>query len=84
MQSLATRVLRRLRVHQERDDKPIQTQHFREDEDKDHADEEAGLLGSAADAGVADDADCESVVVKHTLALPEELEEVGRKRFSQD
>jgi hypothetical protein len=36
-------------------DKPIETQHFSENEDQNHSYKEAGLLGCPADAGVADD-----------------------------
>ena len=61
LRRIAAHIRRRLRVHEQRDNQPVQTQHFRKDEDQDHADEEAGLLRGAADAGVADDADCESV-----------------------
>jgi hypothetical protein len=36
-------------------DKPIETQHFSENEDQNHSYKEAGLLGCPADAGVTDD-----------------------------
>ena len=49
-----------LRVHEQGDDQAVETEHLCENEDEDHADEEAGLLGCSADAGVADDADGEA------------------------
>ena len=52
--------LARSRGEDERDDETVETQDFSEDEDQDHADVEARLLGSAADTGVADDADSEA------------------------
>lgn len=44
----------------EGDDEAVETQDFGEDKDEDHADEEAGLLGRPADAGVTDDTDGET------------------------
>jgi hypothetical protein len=45
------------RVQVNSDDEAVETEDLGENEDEDHADEEAGLLGRAAHAGVADDAD---------------------------
>lgn len=57
---LASNTLRGLRIHEQCHDQAVQTQDFGENEDEDHADEETGLLGGAADTGVADDADGEA------------------------
>lgn len=48
------------RVEDKRDDEAVKTENLGENEDKDHADVEAGLLGRAADTGVTDDADGEA------------------------
>mmetsp|Transcript_4463 Transcript_4463/g.10595 ORF Transcript_4463/g.10595 Transcript_4463/m.10595 type:complete len:200 (+) Transcript_4463:87-686(+) len=48
------------RGHDQTDDQSVQAQGLGEDEDQDHADEESGLLGVGADAGVTDDADGEA------------------------
>lgn len=58
---VAAHVLRGLRVHQEGDNQAVQTQHFGENEDQDHANEEAGLLRGTADARVANNADGEAI-----------------------
>lgn len=50
-------------------DEPIQSQHFGKDEDEDHPDEEAGLLGRTSDACVTYDADgkaCSQTAQTHT------------------
>jgi len=44
----------------ERDDESVEAEHFGEDENEDHADVEARLLGGAAHARVAHDADREA------------------------
>lgn len=41
------------------------TQHFSENENQDHADEQTRLLGCAADTGVTDDADGETARVSN-------------------
>lgn len=41
-------------------DEPIQSQHFSKDEDEDHADEEAGLLGCAPHTCISHNADGEA------------------------
>ena len=41
----------------EGNNKSVQTQHFSEDKDKDHANKQPGLLRSAADTSIAHDAD---------------------------
>ena len=46
-----------LSVEVDGNDKSVQTQDLGEDENEDHTDVEAGLLGCAAHAGVADNAD---------------------------
>lgn len=48
------------RVQVDGDDQTVQTQDFGENEDQDHTDEQSGLLGGTADAGVTDDADGET------------------------
>ena len=53
-------VLLRSREEDEGDDETVETQDFGEDKDEDHADEETGLLGGPADAGVSDDPDGEA------------------------
>lgn len=58
-QCLTLNICSSLGVHEQCYNQSVQTQHFGEDEDEDHANEEAGLLRCAADTGVADDADCE-------------------------
>ena len=50
----------RLDVQENGDDEAVQTQHFGENENEDHSDEEAGLLRGAAHTGVAHDADGEA------------------------
>lgn len=57
MQSRANNLFR---VEVDGDDETVETQHFGENEDEDHADEEARLLSCAAHAGVADDANGET------------------------
>uniref|UniRef100_A0A8W7P8J1 Uncharacterized protein n=1 Tax=Anopheles coluzzii TaxID=1518534 RepID=A0A8W7P8J1_ANOCL len=42
------------------DDQTVQTQHFGENEDQDHTDEQSRLLGSTTDTGVTDDTDGET------------------------
>lgn len=56
----ATRARGLFGVQEDGDDEAVQAQDLSEDEDEDHADEEAGLLGRAAHARVADDADGEA------------------------
>lgn len=40
--------------------KTVEPQHLGEDEDQDHTDEEARLLGCPAHAGISNNADCEA------------------------
>lgn len=40
--------------------KTVEPQHLGEDEDQDHTNEEARLLGCSAHAGISNDADCEA------------------------
>jgi hypothetical protein len=49
-----------LSVEVDGDDETVETQHLGEDENEDHTDEEARLLGRTSDPGVADDADGEA------------------------
>uniref|UniRef100_A0A182QBB2 Uncharacterized protein n=1 Tax=Anopheles farauti TaxID=69004 RepID=A0A182QBB2_9DIPT len=49
-----------LRVQVDGDDQTVQTQHFGENEDQDHTDEQSRLLGSTTDTGVTDDTDGET------------------------
>ena len=44
-----------LGVHEEGNNQTIETQDFGENENKNHADEESGLLSGAADTGITDD-----------------------------
>lgn len=55
----AALVSARLSVKNNGDNHAVETQHFGENENKHHADEEAGLLSSAADTRVTDNADGE-------------------------
>jgi hypothetical protein len=57
---LAADVQRGLGVHQERDDKTVETQDFGENENQDHSNEETGLLGSSSDTGITNDTDSEA------------------------
>jgi len=56
----ASDIRRALAIHEQRYDQPVETQHFGENENQDHADEESWLLGCAAHTCVADDTDCEA------------------------
>ena len=56
---LACHILCGFGIHKQSHDQAVKTQHFGENEDKDHADEKTRLLGRSPDAGVTDDADCE-------------------------
>jgi hypothetical protein len=47
----------RLGVEDKRDNEAVETENFGENEDKDHTDVQAGLLGSTAYTGVTDDTD---------------------------
>ena len=47
-------------VHEQRHNQTVETEDFSENEDKDHADKEAGLLSCATYACIANDTDCES------------------------
>ena len=58
-----------LGVHEQGNDQTVKTQHFGENENQDHADEETRLLGRAADACIADDADGESEVGTSVVSL---------------
>ena len=50
-------------------DSDARTQDFSENEDKNHADEESGLLGSAADTSITDDSNSETRLNQyHTFA----------------
>uniref|UniRef100_A0A182J1I9 Uncharacterized protein n=1 Tax=Anopheles atroparvus TaxID=41427 RepID=A0A182J1I9_ANOAO len=42
------------------DDQTVQTQHFGENEDQNHTDEQSGLLGGTTDTGVTDNTDGET------------------------
>lgn len=64
-----------LGVHEQGHDQPIKTQDFSENEDEDHADEETGLLSCAADTGVADNANSETVVLDQRCSSPSTLDE---------
>lgn len=56
-------VCRGLGVHEQSHDQTVETQHFGENENKDHADKEAGLLSCATDTSITDDTNGESVIV---------------------
>lgn len=47
----------RVGVQDERDDESVKTKNFGENEDKDHADKQPGLLGRTPDTGITDDTD---------------------------
>ena len=51
---------RSLGEEEQRDDEAVEAEHFGEDQDENHADEQTRLLRGAADARVADDADREA------------------------
>lgn len=48
---------RLFRVQVDGHNQTVQTQHFGENQDQNHADKQARLLGSAADASITDNAD---------------------------
>lgn len=51
---------RRLGVHKQGNDEAVKTQDFGENEDKNHADEQSGLLRSTAHTGITDDTNSET------------------------
>lgn len=53
-------IIASLGVHEERDNQPVQSQDFSENEDENHADEETWLLCCATDTGVTNDTNGES------------------------
>lgn len=57
---LAANIGASLRVHQESNDETVQTQDFSENENKNHADEESGLLGGSSDTCVTNDTNSET------------------------
>lgn len=52
--------LRCLDVEENGNDQTVESQHLGEDQNKDHSDEETGLLGCTADSGVSDNTDSEA------------------------
>jgi hypothetical protein len=54
---LAGGVQSRLGVHEQSDNETVKTQDFRENEDQNHADEQAGLLRSATDTSITNNTD---------------------------
>ena len=50
----------RLRVHEQSNNEPVEPKDFGENENQNHSDKEFGLLRCAANAGVADNSDCET------------------------
>lgn len=58
----ALNVCRSLGVHEQCYDQTVETQHFGENENQDHADEETGLLSCATDTSITDDTDGKSVI----------------------
>jgi hypothetical protein len=70
-----------LGVHEQGNNESVKTQNFGENEDKNHSDEEPGLLGSSADTSITDNADGEtsSHTGKTDSETSTELDEVGEE-----
>jgi hypothetical protein len=68
-------------VHEQGNNETVKTQDFGENEDKNHSDEESGLLCGSADTSIADDSDGETS--SHTRETDgetgAELDEVGEE-----
>lgn len=60
LEHASKRVVLRAGVEDKRNDKTVKTQHFGENENEDHADEETRLLGGTTHTGVTDNADGET------------------------
>lgn len=65
----------RLGVHEQCYDQPVQTQHFGENEDQNHSDEEFGLLGRATDTSVTDNTNSETWARRLAADRPRDWEE---------
>lgn len=61
---LAANICCALGIHEQGNDQTVETKDFGENKNQDHADEESGLLGCAADTCVTDDTDCEAGKVR--------------------
>lgn len=60
VQQVVKQASRLFRVQVDGHDETVQTQHFGEDKDQDHADEQARLLGRSTDTGISDDSNSET------------------------
>lgn len=60
VQRVEEQASRLFRVQVDGHNETVQTQHFGEDKDQDHSDEQARLLSCSTDTGISDDSDGET------------------------